>query len=85
MIDRILTVNSTLVFQAQTEKTERLTEANYAQSEEIKRISAWAAIHFAPTLIVTVYGMNFRHMPELSWTVGYPLSLATMGAMCLIL
>jgi magnesium transporter len=82
MIDRILTVNATLVSQAQTEKMERLTEASYAQSEEIKRISAWAAILFAPTLIGTVYGMNFRHMPELSWPVGYPLSLAMMAAVC---
>jgi magnesium transporter len=85
MIDHILTVNATLVSQAQTEKMEQLTEASYAQSEEIKRISAWAAILFAPTLIGTVYGMNFTHMPELSWPFGYPLSLAMMAAMCVAL
>ena len=40
----------------------KLTEASYAQNEEIKKISAWAAIFFVPTLIGTVYGMNFDHM-----------------------
>jgi len=85
MIDHILAVNATLVTMAQSEKMERLTEASYAQSEEIKRISAWAAILFAPTLIGTVYGMNFRHMPELLWRGGYPLSLALMAAICVAL
>ena len=64
MLQDILTVNATLVGQA--------------QNEDLKRISAWAAILFAPTLIGTVYGMNFEHMPELNWTVGYPLALLAM-------
>ena len=37
-----------------------------------------AAILFAPTLVGTIYGMNFEHMPELHWTVGYPLALSLM-------
>jgi magnesium transporter len=74
----ILTVNATLVSQAQNEEIKRLTEASYDQSEEVKRVSAWAAILFAPTLIGTVYGMNFEHMPELSWELGYPFALALM-------
>ncbi len=41
-------------------------------------ISAWAAILFAPTLVGTVYGMNFDHMPEVRWTFGYPFALALM-------
>jgi CorA-like Mg2+ transporter protein len=42
-------------------------------------ISAWAPILFAPTLLVgTVYGMNFNHMPELHWLLGYPLALLLM-------
>ena len=57
----------------------RLTEASFAQNEEVKRISAWAAILFAPTLIGTVYGMNFRSMPELDWAFGYPFALTLMG------
>src|SRR5437773_6589884 len=79
MLQDILTVNATLVGQAQNEETKRLTEASYAQNEEIKKISAWAAILFAPTLIGTVYGMNFRIMPELHWAFGYPFALTLMG------
>ncbi|MDW5330413.1 magnesium and cobalt transport protein CorA [Plantactinospora sp. KLBMP9567] len=74
----ILAVNASLVSQEQNEKMERLTEASYAQNEQIKRISSWAAILFAPTLVGTVYGMNFRHMPELEWITGYPMSLLLM-------
>ena len=55
-----------------------LTEASLAQNEEVKKISAWAAILFAPTLVGTIYGMNFDHMPELGWTLGYPLALLLM-------
>ena len=78
MLADILTVNATLVSQAQNEKITRLTEASFDQNEEIKKISAWAAILFAPTLIGTVYGMNFDHMPELHWAIGYPLALLAM-------
>jgi magnesium transporter len=74
----VLSVKSTLLGQAQNEKVQQLTEASYAQNEEIKKISAWAAIFFAPTLIGTVYGMNFDHMPELHWVLGYPLALLAM-------
>jgi magnesium transporter len=81
----ILTVNATLVGQAQNEETRLLTQASYAQNEEIKKISAWAAILFAPTLIGTIYGMNFVHMPELHWTLGYPYALALMAGVCLTL
>src|SRR5215213_7638189 len=44
-----------------------LTGASIAQNDQVKKISAWAAILFAPTLIGTVYGMNFDYMPELHW------------------
>ena len=81
----ILTVNATLVSQAQNEEVKQLTQASYAQNEEIKKISAWAAILFAPTLIGTVYGMNFDHMPELHWLLGYPFALALMALVCVAL
>ena len=75
MLQDILTVNATLVTQAQNEEMK-------AQNEEVKKISAWAAILFAPTLIGTIYGMNFRRMPELHWYYGYPFALALMAAVC---
>jgi magnesium transporter len=62
-----------------------LTLVGLAQNEEVKKISAWAAILFAPTLIGTVYGMNFRSMPELNWVFGYPFALSLMGLVSLAL
>ena len=71
LLQNILSVNVAL-------ETKALSETGMAQSEEVKMISAWAAILFAPTLVGTIYGMNFEHMPELSWVVGYPLALVLM-------
>ncbi|MEV7693677.1 magnesium and cobalt transport protein CorA [Microbacterium sp. NPDC089189] len=73
LLDKALTVHSALV-------ARRQTEASLAQNDEIKKISSWAAIIFAPGLIGTIYGMNFDYMPELHWTFGYPLAVAAMGA-----
>jgi magnesium transporter len=85
LLGHILTVNATLVSQAQNEEMKRLTEASFAQNEEIKKVSAWAAILFAPTVIGTVYGMNFVRLPELRWAFGYPFALTLMLAVCAVL
>jgi magnesium transporter len=68
----------TLVGLQQNEEVKALTEASIAQNNEVKKISAWAAILFAPTLVGTVYGMNFDYMPELHWVLGYPFALVLM-------
>ncbi|MCB0896234.1 MAG: magnesium and cobalt transport protein CorA [Nocardioides sp.] len=81
----ILTVNATLVAQRQNEEMRALSEASIDQNEDVKRISAWAAILFAPTLIGTIYGMNFDHMPELHWAGGYPFALVMMLVVSLTL
>jgi magnesium transporter len=47
-----------------------------SQNEDTKRLAGWAAIITTPTLIASIYGMNFEHMPELDWRFGYPLVLA---------
>ena len=75
-----LTLNAMLVGQAQNQEVHNLTRASYSQgqNEEIKRISGWAGIFFAPSLIGTIYGMNFDNMPELHWTLGYPFALVLM-------
>jgi magnesium transporter len=78
LLQNILNVNLTL-------ETKALSEVSNAQNEEVKRISAWAAILFAPTLVGTIYGMNFDHMPELHWYLGYPFALALMAGVCLSL
>ncbi|WP_406302319.1 magnesium and cobalt transport protein CorA [Streptomyces sp. NBC_00885] len=81
----ILTVNATLVTQQQNEEMRAMAEAGIEQNEEIKKISSWAAILFAPTLVGTVYGMNFDSMPELHWSFGYPFAITLMAVVCVSL
>jgi len=49
------------------------------ESEVTKRLAAYAALVAVPTMVAGIYGMNFKHMPELSWSFGYPLTLAVMA------
>lgn len=78
LLTNILTVNAALVGQRQNEVMTELTQAGYDQNEQVKRISSWAAIFFAPTLVASIYGMNFADMPELGWTFGYPFAVLLM-------
>jgi magnesium transporter len=78
LLQTILSVNLTLVGLSQNEEVKSLSGASIQQNNEVKKISAWAAILFAPTLIGTVYGMNFDYMPELHWTFGYPFAMVLM-------
>jgi magnesium transporter len=55
-----------------------LTLVGNRQNDQTKKISGWAAILFAPTLVAAIYGMNFEHMPELHWLFGYPFALTLM-------
>ena len=55
-----------------------LARISVQQNEDMRKISAGAALIVVPTLIAGVYGMNFDHMPELHWTYGYPFALALM-------
>jgi magnesium transporter len=60
-----------------------LTQVSVRQNEDMRKISAWVAIAAIPTLIAGIYGMNFHHMPELGWTLGYPAALLLMASLCL--
>ena len=71
LLQNALTVDSTLAAQKQNDDT--------------KRISGWAAILFAPTLVAAIYGMNFTNMPELKWPLGYPLALVAMVVFAAVL
>jgi magnesium transporter len=62
-----------------------LTQVSVRQNEQMRQISAWAAIIAVPTLIAGVYGMNFRNMPELHWRFGYPLAIVVMLGLCFAL
>jgi magnesium transporter len=85
LLSELLTVNATLVAQQQNEEMKNLALASNAQNDEVKRISSWAAILFAPTLIAAIYGMNFQHMPELGWQHGYAFALTLMVGSCVVL
>lgn len=94
-LQNALTVQSTLATQEsnremqrlaeasldQAEASRQLSETSLKQGEEVKKVSAWAAILFAPSLITGIYGMNFDNMPELHWDFGYPMAI---GAMLLV-
>ena len=59
-----------------------LAQVSVRQTDDMRKITAWAAIAAIPTVIGAIYGMNFRHMPELTWRFGYPVALVVMAAIC---
>ena len=77
-LQNALAVQTTLVAQRQNDEIRAMTEVSISQNEQVKKISSWGAILFAPTLVGTIYGRNFTHMPELDWRLGYPMSLGLM-------
>lgn len=77
------------VAQAQAEKVRFLLDAtlgviNIRQSDVIKIFSVVAFVFLPPTLIASIYGMNFKHMPELEWPMGYPMALGLMVLSALV-
>ncbi|MEU9985825.1 magnesium and cobalt transport protein CorA [Streptomyces sp. NPDC048045] len=62
-----------------------LAQVTVAQNEDMRKITAWAAVIAVPTMVCGVYGMNFDHMPELHWRFGYPLVMSVMAAACFAL
>lgn len=57
-----------------------LAQIGVRQNEDMRAMAGWAAIIAVPTLIAGIWGMNFEHMPELRWWIGYPLALMTIAA-----
>lgn len=78
ILQNALTLDGTLT-------ANRQNEASAAQNEQVKKISSWAAIFFAPSFVAGVYGMNFDVMPELHWEFGYPMAMALMMASALLM
>jgi magnesium transporter len=74
LLTNALSLSSTLVSQ-------QAAQAGVAQNEQMKKISSWAAILFAPSLVGSIYGMNFHNMPELAFTWGYPAALLVMAGL----
>jgi magnesium transporter len=62
-----------------------LAQATVRQNEDMRKISAWVAIFAVPTGVAAIYGMNFKHMPELHWALGYPAVLTLILVICALL
>lgn len=65
--------------------TTNLSLVTVSQGDTMKRLAGWAALLAAPTLITSWYGMNFTHMPELDWQIGYPLVFTMTALLCFTL
>ncbi|HEX4779408.1 MAG TPA: magnesium and cobalt transport protein CorA, partial [Usitatibacter sp.] len=57
-----------------------LSMISLSENEVTKRLAAYAALVAVPTMVAGIYGMNFKNMPELDWSLGYPMSIAIMMA-----
>ena len=55
-----------------------IAQISIQQNDDMRKITAAVGLVAAPTLVGSIYGMNFVHMPELDWMFGYPMALALM-------
>jgi len=62
-----------------------LSLVSVGQNEVVKRLAGWGAILAVPTMVASLYGMNFEHMPELHWQYGYPVVVGITAVACLVL
>ena len=62
-----------------------LAQMSVRQNDDMRKISAWAAMAAVPTMIAGIYGMNFDHMPELHWRVSYPVVILLMAVLEVLL
>jgi magnesium transporter len=85
LLSDILQADLARVTARQSELAVRQTEISVRQNEDMRKISAWAAIALVPTAIAGIYGMNFHYMPELRWHYGYFMALGVMGGACFVL
>ncbi|MFF9487315.1 MULTISPECIES: magnesium/cobalt transporter CorA [unclassified Streptomyces] len=62
-----------------------LAQMSVRQNDDMRKISAWAAMAAIPTMLAGIYGMNFEHMPELRWEWSYPVVIVVMVALEVLL
>jgi magnesium transporter len=82
--DHLVRISQTINSQRDTVTTAiqvNVAMITFSETEVTKRLAAWGALIAVPTFIASLYGMNFKHMPELDWAFGYPV---VVGAMALI-
>ncbi|MGH3471538.1 MAG: magnesium/cobalt transporter CorA [Nocardioidaceae bacterium] len=63
----------------------QMARISVQQNDDMRKISAWVAMAAVPTMLAGIYGMNFTHMPELHWPLGYPAVLLVMLSVCVLL
>jgi magnesium transporter len=86
--DHLVRINQSLDAARETVNTGiqvALAMVNMGHGEVTKRLAAYAALVAVPTMIAGVYGMNFEHIPELSWSFGYPFAIAAMAIIDVVL
>ncbi len=62
-----------------------LAQVTIRQNEVVKRLAGWGAILAVPTMVFSLYGMNFEYMPELKWKWAYPTTMALIVGGCVFL
>ncbi|MET0421479.1 MAG: magnesium/cobalt transporter CorA [Acidimicrobiia bacterium] len=87
LYDRVLRVVD--LIESQRDLLTGLLEAQLAiisnrTNDVMKRMTSWGALLLGSTLIAGIYGMNFRHMPELGWQLGYPFALGSMALLTVV-
>jgi magnesium transporter len=86
--DHLVRINQSINSQREmgvTAISVNLSMITVQENETTKRLAAYAALVAVPTMIAGIYGMNFRQMPELDWSFGYPLAVGSMAVIDLIL
>jgi magnesium transporter len=85
LLSDVLQADLSRVAARQAQVAVRQNEIAVQQNEDMRKISAWAAIALVPTAIAGIYGMNFDNMPELAWKYGYFLIIGVIVSVCLAL
>ena len=86
--DHLVRISQTISSQRDTVTTAiqvNVAMITFGETEVTKRLAAWGALIAVPTLVASLYGMNFKHMPELDWVLGYPVTVAAMAAINIFL
>jgi magnesium transporter len=81
--DHLVRINQNINGQRDTVTTAiqvNVAMITFGETEVTKRLAAWGALIAVPTFIASVYGMNFKQMPELDWAFGYPMAIGVMAA-----
>jgi magnesium transporter len=84
-VERVVRRTRSLIDLVTAAHNANLAQVAKQQNDDMRKISAWVAIAAVPTMIAAIYGMNFRHLPELEWRFGYPLVIGVMVAACVVL